>query len=109
VPGALAILLRNLVDNAIRYGGPGGHVRVRIESRGGRAVFVVCDDGPGIPASERHSLPGRFRRGAEAGGAGSGLGLAIAARIAELHGGELRLMPGEHARGLQAMVDLPAI
>lgn len=71
-------LLGVLVDNACRYAGPGGKVRIGVVAAGGNRVAVVVEDsGPGIPSSERPRLFDRFHR-ASGGGAGAGLGLAIA-------------------------------
>jgi len=60
----LAVLLRNLVDNALRYTPDGGRVRVRVTADAGAAVLGVADNGPGIPAAER----GRVRFPAVSGG-----------------------------------------
>jgi two-component system sensor histidine kinase TctE len=77
-------LLTNLVDNAIKYTPPGGHVTVR--TRADRlAVVEVEDDGIGIPVEERGSVFERFYRVLGTDADGSGLGLPIAAEIAELH------------------------
>lgn len=82
----LRVLLRNLVDNAVRYTPPGGRVDVCVRrAAGGVAVVEVKDDGPGIPEGERARLFERFQRGRGQREAGSGLGLAIVKRIAEEH------------------------
>ncbi len=80
----LAELLGNLIDNALRYGGPGGTVTVRLT--GDPPVELqVEDDGPGVPASERDSVFERFHRVAGTPTGGCGLGLAIVREIALAH------------------------
>jgi two-component system sensor histidine kinase QseC len=88
-PG-VAVLVRNIIDNAVAHSPPHGRIDIAIRSRDGTAVLAVSDQGPGIPAELRTRVFARFRRGVE-NGEGSGLGLAIVARIAELHGAEVRL------------------
>ncbi len=79
-----------LVDNACRYAGPGGSVRLGVSARGNRVSLTVEDSGPGIPAAQRHRLFDRFHRATEQGG-GAGLGLAIADSIVRLTGGHWRI------------------
>lgn len=99
-PGLLRILLRNLVDNAVRYTPAGGRVVVRVAAAGDGIELGVCDNGPGIPAAERANVLQRFQRLAGQEIEGSGLGLSIVARIAELHGARLELADGIGAPGL---------
>ncbi|GIK87255.1 MAG: two-component sensor histidine kinase [Betaproteobacteria bacterium] len=100
---ALATLLANLVDNAIRYVPAGGRVDVLVEA-GPPGTLVVRDDGPGVPAHARERLFGRFVRGGEDAAQGSGLGLAIVKRIAERHGASVTLAEGIGGRGLGVTV-----
>ncbi|RIL06667.1 MAG: two-component sensor histidine kinase [Proteobacteria bacterium] len=100
----LQALIRNLVDNAIRYGGSGGRVRVAIAGEPGGIVLRVEDEGPGIPASERARVLDRFHRGMGTGESGAGLGLAICARVAALHGARLSLEDAPGGRGLAVVV-----
>ena len=100
----LRVLIRNLVDNAIRYTPPGGQVRVAIAGSDGCCRLRCSDSGPGIPADERESVLRRFHRLDQGTQPGSGLGLAIVARIAELHGADLELTTGENSCGLTATV-----
>ena len=90
---SLRILMRNLLDNAIRYTPPGGQVAVNVARRGGEALLTVDDNGPGIPAAERGRAFQRFYRGQSqaANNTGSGLGLAIVANIAARHGAQVTL------------------
>ncbi len=101
----LGILLRNLVDNAIRYTPRGGKVSVSLVTDQGRARLEVTDSGPGIPEQERQRVFDRFYRilGNEA--AGSGLGLSIVKRIADYHGASLSLADGERGTGLRVSVE----
>ena len=85
-----------LVDNACRYAGPGGHVRLSVAARGSRVSLTVEDSGPGIPAADRDRLFDRFHRATEQGG-GAGLGLAIADSIVRSTGGHWRI--GESSLG----------
>lgn len=79
-----------LVDNACRFAGAGGKVRITVSHRGNRATLTVEDSGPGIPAQERDRLFDRFHRSTERGGA-AGLGLAIADSIVESTSGQWRI------------------
>jgi signal transduction histidine kinase len=75
-----------LVDNACRYAGPDGTVRIQVRAQGSRASLTVEDSGPGIPEAERPLLFDRFHRATEH-GSGSGLGLAIGDSIVRSTGG----------------------
>jgi two-component system sensor histidine kinase TctE len=85
-------LLRNLVDNALRYAPPGGRVTVRIEHAAERVSIFVSDNGPGIPEAERERIFERFYRGDGASDTGSGLGLSIARHCATVIAAELTLV-----------------
>ena len=88
---ALAMLVRNLADNALRYTPSGGRVTLGTRVEDDRALLEVTDTGPGIPAAERTRIFDRFYRLPGSGGEGSGLGLAIVKRVAEAHGAEIAL------------------
>lgn len=100
----LRVLLRNLVDNAVRYTPEGGAVTVAVNSEHGRAVLEVCDSGPGILPEEQGRVLERFYRGLGTGQSGSGLGLSIVKRIAQLHDAELYLGEGAGGKGLRVRV-----
>ena len=102
-PALLEAMARNLVDNAIRHGGP-GTVRVAVERNAQGVRLAVEDSGPGIEEAEREQLGRRFFRGESAHGPGSGLGLSIVSRIADLHGARLVFMQGGNGRGLRTEV-----
>jgi len=104
-PFAVQRLIANLVDNALRYGGPAVEVATRPEN--GRAVIEVLDRGPGIPPGDSERMLQPFTRLDTArSGAGTGLGLAIVDRIARLHGGSVQLLAREGG-GTRARVELP--
>jgi len=103
----LGVLIRNLVDNAIRYTPEGGRLEVTVGRDGGRPQLVVSDSGPGIPPAEREEALQRFRRLGQSEQPGSGLGLSIVARIAELHGLQLSLGESIPAPGLRVVVTWP--
>jgi signal transduction histidine kinase len=88
-----------LVDNACRYAGPGGTVRIAVTVSGNRVSLVVDDSGPGIAPEERPKLFDRFHRATDKGN-GAGLGLAIADSVVRATGGEWRVgraeMGGAH-------------
>lgn len=101
----------NLVDNASRIVGQGGHVVVELTAEGDRAVLSVIDDGPGIPDGDLPRLFDRFYRADSSrnrSSGGAGLGLAIVRAIITAHGGRIEAanMPGGGAR---MTVVLPAI
>jgi two-component system sensor histidine kinase QseC len=104
----LRVLIRNLVDNAVRYTPEGGKVRVAIRPSGKRIELSVSDSGPGIPLEERESVLRRFHRLNQGSQPGSGLGLAIVARIAELHGATLCLNNSPITKGLDVGVQFAA-
>lgn len=112
-PGWVEIALRNLLSNALRYGGPGARVVVRVGAAAGKVWIAVEDDGPGIDAALRPQMLGRFARGESAVGIeGCGLGLSIVGRIAELSGASLVLDDGlqraDGGHGLAARLVFPA-
>ncbi len=90
-PGSVARILRILLDNALRASPRGSRVVVELRSRE-QAVLSVCDEGPGVHASDRDLIFQRFQRGRDTSGqAGFGLGLAIGRELALRMGGELAL------------------
>jgi two-component system OmpR family sensor kinase/two-component system sensor histidine kinase QseC len=103
---ALRILARNLIDNAVRYGGRGGRVQVRVGGDEASVIVRVDDSGPGIPPPERERVFDRFYRRAGGETTGSGLGLAIVRAIAGRHGAEVRL-DDSPLGGLRAELRLP--
>ncbi len=100
-------LTLNLLENALRHTPPGTKVRAQTAARGGEAVLVVEDDGPGIPAELERRVFERFVRGARDGGRGSGLGLAIVRAVVESHGGTVALQRPP-AGGTRFVIRMPA-
>lgn len=109
MPGAPALLasaLRNLIDNAVRYGREGGLVRVETTRLPqGRIRLAVRDDGIGVSAEQRARLGERFFRVLGTGQTGNGLGLSIVARIAALHDASMYFEDGLNGRGLSVVLD----
>jgi signal transduction histidine kinase len=85
-----------LLDNACRYAGPGGRVRIGVAATGNRVALTVEDSGPGIPAEQRPQLFDRFSRATEH-SSGAGLGLAIGDSIVRSTGGRWEV--GDSALG----------
>ncbi|MBO9642966.1 MAG: sensor histidine kinase N-terminal domain-containing protein [Pseudacidovorax sp.] len=104
---ALRTLLRNLLDNAVKYTPEGGRVDVSIRRTAGGAELAVDDNGPGIAAAERERVLDRFYRAGQTQAPGSGLGLAIVKSIADLHGATVSLGRSESLGGLRAAVQFP--
>ncbi|TDK49704.1 ATP-binding protein [Antarcticimicrobium luteum] len=104
----LRILLRNLLDNAVRYTPAEGEVTVSVDVLDQSVILRVCDSGPGIPMGLRERVFDRFYRVAGSGQQGCGLGLSIVARIAGLHGGSVAFEDRAGKSGVTIMVTLPA-
>jgi signal transduction histidine kinase len=106
----LALLVRNLVDNAIRYTRAGGRVDVDLSAEGATVLLTVADTGVGIPQRELSRIFERFyrvdrARSRETGG--TGLGLSIVRHVVENHGGRIAV-ESELGRGTRFEVRLPA-
>jgi two-component system sensor histidine kinase ChvG len=112
VPLRLERVIENLLDNAVSFSPAEGTIGVKVRREGERIVVSVCDEGPGIPESEREKVFARFhtaRPEAEGFGDHSGLGLAIARTIAEAHDGSLRVADRADGKtGACLVLDLPA-
>jgi signal transduction histidine kinase len=103
---ALRTLVRNLVDNAVRYTKAQGSVQVACRASAGGAELEVTDNGPGIAAGDRERVFDRFYRRAATEESGTGLGLAIVKAIAERHGARIALDEAP-AGGLRVTVRFP--
>ncbi|MGH2610193.1 MAG: sensor histidine kinase, partial [Tepidiformaceae bacterium] len=105
--GRLRLVLRNLLENACRYGEP--PLRVRITNRGPGVEIHVEDSGPGVPSAEQDAVFERYRRGSTSRGRdGSGIGLYISKGIVEMHGGSMRIEESPLG-GADFVVALPAV
>jgi signal transduction histidine kinase len=105
-PEALRILVRNLVDNAVRYSPAGGAVQVRCTNTAAGRVLEVDDGGPGLTPAERERVFDRFYRRSAVQETGTGLGLAIVKAIAARHGAVIALADSP-AGGLRVTVRFP--
>ena len=99
-PQMLHLVLKNALDNALRYTPPRGEITLRVHTEGEQAVIEVIDSGPGIPAGERAQVFNPFYRIEGAGGEGSGLGLAIVRDAAARLGGTVSLHDRSTGSGL---------
>lgn len=108
---ALQTLLTNLIENASKYGGAGGEIRVTVRPDGDAVLLKVEDSGPGIPPEQRQQVLERFYRGVhvrnDAAIPGSGIGLAIVRHVADIHGAELELGDADFPTGLAVTLRLP--
>lgn len=90
--GPANLVLANLLDNAVKFSGPGGRVTLRLSTDGAEAVVCVSDSGPGVSVTELPHLFDRFFRGSAARGGsapGVGLGLALSQAMVQAHGGRI--------------------
>lgn len=104
---SLGILIRNVVDNAIRYTPPKGAVKISIIDANEEVILRVTDTGPGIPVELRDRVFERFYRILGTKASGSGLGLAIVKQIASLHYAHIVLSTPGTGKGLQFDVIFP--
>jgi two-component system sensor histidine kinase QseC len=106
-PVAVAVMIDNLLDNAVKFGRAGGHVSVRVVREDSYVSVGVLDDGPGVAPEYRARLTGRFYRVPGSGATGSGLGLAIVERIAKRYRGAVTLGDGLKGAGLGVTIRFP--
>jgi two-component system sensor histidine kinase QseC len=104
----LAVLVRNLLDNALRYSPPSAEVLLQVQPQGDRVQLTVEDSGPGLDEAQRARLGERFFRVPGSESSGSGLGWSIVRRIAASHHAEVHARPSARLGGLAVDVDLPA-
>ena len=108
-PTALTVLVRNLLDNAIRYTPEGGKIDISLFREGAHGVLKIEDTGPGIPINELPRVFDPFYRGRQTGIQGTGLGLSIVRQIVESLSGSVTLenmmVPG--LGGLRVTIVLP--
>ena len=104
----LAVLARNLIDNALRYSPEGAQIQVRVAREFGQIVLRVDDSGPGMTEPERARLGERFYRVLGHEQPGSGLGWSIVQRIAAVLGAQVQVARSELLGGLAVSVRWPA-
>lgn len=104
---ALNILIRNLLDNAIKYTPFGGTVNVAVQVIDAHIQLIVEDSGPGIPASDLERVLDRFYRVPGTPSGGSGLGLAIVKTISDLHSATLFMGQSTALGGLKVTIVFP--
>jgi two-component system, OmpR family, sensor histidine kinase QseC len=107
-PALLGALVRNLVDNAIRYSPVGAPVLVEISGAAGEVVLSVSDGGPGLSEAQQQRLGERFFRVLGTGQSGSGLGWSIVRRIAAAHGARITVGSSPRLSGLAISVTFKA-
>ena len=103
---SLSIMIRNLVDNAVKYTHSGGSVTIRLQQDDKQISFHVQDNGPGVPSDLRTRIFERFFRVIGSQETGSGLGLSIVKQIVDIHQGKIHLID-EPAPGLHIVIELP--
>jgi len=106
-PDALRILIRNLLDNAVKFCPQGGRIDLAVRASDDAVELTVDDSGPGIANEYRDRVLDRFYRINGSQTAGSGLGLAIVKSIVEQHGAELALGESPNLGGLQVRIRFP--
>ena len=108
--GLLREMAMNLIDNAVKYNLPGGHVYVSVRKHGDHIDFAVKDTGIGIPEDKQKRVFERFYRADTSRSrkiSGSGLGLSIVKHIAEYHNGTITLRSKEN-NGTEITIHLPS-
>jgi len=106
----LTQVIGNLLDNAVKYTPPGGHISVSAGREGGDALITVRDDGIGIPESMLERVFEPFARSEEARASsarGMGIGLSVVRDLVELHGGRIEARSAGRDRGSEFRVHLP--
>ncbi len=107
-PGLIALVLRQLLDNALKYASPSASIGISAERLEDNAIVHVFNDGPGIPAEEINAIFQKFYRGRDVRDRipGTGLGLTIAREIVATHGGKLTVS-SQAGAGVRFSFSLP--
>lgn len=100
LPALLKVMLRNIIDNAVRHTTAGTQVHVQVFSNNGQPCIAICDNGAGLPETELEKISQRFYRPLGTQASGSGLGLSIVQRIAEIHHADLNFASEIAGQGL---------
>ena len=106
-PTLIEILLRNLIENAIRYTSIGDTIVVSLSNEQQDYLIRVADHGPGLNAAQKTQVVQRFYRQNKADSEGAGLGFSIIDQIVALHQGEYLLLNTTDEGGLTVQVKLP--
>jgi two-component system OmpR family sensor kinase len=108
-PVMLAAVIRNIIDNALRYTPRGGRIDISIVGDGATAVLQIRDSGPGIPPGDLDRIFEPFFRGSRPAADGTGLGLSIVKRIVDRLNGSVAVenIADECRSGLQVVISLP--
>jgi two-component system phosphate regulon sensor histidine kinase PhoR len=107
-PRMIRVVVQNLAQNAIRYAGPGAHLRFSLRREDGAVTLAAADDGVGVPEEDLPRLFERFYRGDRARASrGTGLGLAIVKHVVSSAGGTVEAT-GARGRGLTIQCEFPA-
>lgn len=104
---AIQLVLRNLVDNAIKYSAPGGRVRIHLAPAGGNARIEIADEGRGMDESERTHAFEPFWRGNDTASGGTGLGLHLVRQLVVAHRGSVDVTSPGRGNGSTFTVLLP--
>jgi two-component system OmpR family sensor kinase len=106
---AVGVLIRNLIDNALRHAPTGARVEILCRAgNDGEGVLTVRDDGPGIPAADCERVFERFYRVSGSKESGSGIGLSLVARIARMHSARVSCGEGIDGKGWCVSIAFPA-
>lgn len=106
-PTAIQLVLRNLLDNAVKYSAAGGAVQVQLDAEADRARIVVRDAGRGMDGSELAHAFEAFWRGSDTASGGTGLGLFLVRQLVDAHGGQVLAASDGRDRGSVFTVLLP--
>lgn len=105
---AIQLVLRNLLDNAVKFSPPGGEVMVVVEERPGEALVRVRDTGRGMDADELAHAFAPFWRGSDMATGGTGLGLHLVRELVTAHGGSVAAHSDGRGKGCEFTIRLPA-
>ncbi|MDZ4135152.1 MAG: ATP-binding protein, partial [Paracoccaceae bacterium] len=101
-------IIGGIIGNAVRYAGAGATLRLHSGTDSGWAIIEICDNGPGLPATDQATTPLRFANGAQPPAGSFGIGLALARWVIAAHDGRLTLIsPVAEGRGFLARIALP--
>ena len=107
---ALSIMLRNIIDNAVKYSFEKAEVLITLDQNNTDVTIMVTDNGPGVPKELKERIFERFYRVVGSKETGSGLGLSIVKQIADIHNAEISIADNENSKtGLTVTVKIPKL